>query len=78
MRLRDAVALCLLFLLAIPASAQAPDPSRYIFRTFNARFHCGGKWYDFQLTISPATGLLGTIDPDAGIVAQINVMFIAR
>jgi len=75
MRLRDAVAFCLLFLLAISASAQERDPATYIFRTFNARFHCGGKWYDFQLTISPARGLLGTIDPDAGIVAQINVAF---
>nr|AGT45846.1 hypothetical protein PPT_M1_01 [uncultured marine bacterium PPT_M1] len=27
------------------------------------------------MTISPATGLLGTLDPDAGIIAQINVMF---
>ena len=75
MKFRHAVGLCLVFFLVVSVSAQAPDPSRYIFRTFNARFHCGGKWYDFQLTISPATGPLGTLDPDAGIVAQINVMF---
>ena len=75
MKLRNTLVLCLFFLTVTCALAQERDPATYIFRTFNARFHCGGKWYDFQLTISPATGLLGTIDPDAGIVAQINVMF---
>jgi hypothetical protein len=71
MRLRYAAALCLVFFLVSSASAQDRDPSTYLFRTFNARFHCGGKWYDFQLTISPATGLLGVIDPDGdGIYAQ--------
>lgn len=73
MRLRNFIALCLVFFLVMSALAQ--DRSRYLFRTFNGRFHCGGKWYDFQLSVSPATGLLGIPDPDEGITATINVMF---
>ncbi|MFN8006021.1 MAG: hypothetical protein U0V70_03110 [Terriglobia bacterium] len=75
MKLRYTIMLGLIVFLIISASAQERDPATYIFRTFNARFHCGGKWYDFQLSISPARGLLGAIEPDAGIVAQINMRF---
>jgi hypothetical protein len=73
MRLRHAVLLCPVFFLVISASAQ--DPARRIFRTFNGRFHCGGKWNDFQLSISPAVGLLGIPDPDEGITATLTFYF---
>jgi len=73
MGLRNFIALCLISFSVISASAQ--DPARRIFRTFNCRYHCGGNWYDFQLSLSPAVGLLGMPDPDAGITARLNVLF---
>ncbi len=39
------------------------------------RYHCGGLWRDFQFRVVPATGLLGVVDPDAGITASITLSF---
>jgi hypothetical protein len=71
--LRQVVALCLVFFLAMSASAQ--DRSFRIFQTFSGRYHCAGQWTDFQFTVHPVTGLLGMEEPDAGVTASITFYF---
>src|SRR5438093_10423249 len=65
MRLRNFIALCLISFSVISASAQ----------DFSGRYHCGGQWTDFQLRMKPVTGLLGVVDPDAGVTAKIDFYF---
>ena len=65
MGLRAAIVVCLAFVPVISASAQ----------DFSGRYHCGGQWTDFQLRMKPVTGLLGVVDPDAGVTATIDFYF---
>jgi len=73
MRLRNSIALCLVFFLASPALAQ--DRGYRVFGTLNGRFHCGGQWNDFQFSMSPVVGLLGVVDPEAGYTATLQFYF---
>lgn len=73
MWLRHAAGLCLVFVLA--GSAPAQDQSYRIFETFTGRYHCNGLWTDFQLKMSPVTGLLGIVDEDAGVTAALTFYF---
>ena len=45
------------FTFLLPASAQ--DRSNRIFDQFTGRYHCGGRWTEFQFKIVPVTGPLG-------------------
>lgn len=62
MGLRHVAGLCLLFLLIEPVSAQGH--SDRIFENFHGRFHCNGQWTEFNLKMSPVSGLLGIVDDD--------------
>ena len=62
MGLRHVAGLCLIFFLLESVSAQ--NHSYRIFENFHGRFHCNGQWTEFDLQMSPVTGLLGIVDED--------------
>jgi hypothetical protein len=73
MKYRESVVGCLAFVVAVSASAQ--DHSNRMFEPFTGRYHCGGRWTDFQFKISPVTGPLGMEEPGGGVTGGITFYF---
>ncbi len=57
----------------LPASAQ--EHTDRIFDQFTGRYHCGGRWTEFQFKIVPVTGPLGMDDPAGGIIGAFTFLF---
>ena len=61
------------FTFLLPASAQ--DRSNRIFDQFTGRYHCGGRWTEFQFKIVPVTGPLGLDEPGGGVTGAFTFLF---
>jgi len=59
--------------LVLPAAAQ--DHSSRIFEQFTGRYHCGGRWTEFDFKMVPVTGPLGLDEPDGGVTAAVTFHF---
>ena len=73
MGIRFGIVGCLAFVLAVSASAQ--EHSARIFDPFTGRYHCGGRWTEFQFKIVPVTGPLGMDEPGGGVTGSITFYF---
>jgi hypothetical protein len=65
--------LVLFLTFLLPASAQ--DHSSRIFEPYTGRYHCGGRWIEFQLKIVPVTGPLGMEEPGGGVTGGMTFSF---
>jgi hypothetical protein len=61
--------------IALLLTASAQGHADGIFDTFTGRYHCGGRWTDFQFKISPLTGPLGMEEPGGGVIGGITFYF---
>jgi hypothetical protein len=61
------------FVVALSASAQ--DHSSRMFEPFTGRYHCGGRWTEFQFKIAPVTGPLGMEEPGGGVTGGVSFHF---
>jgi hypothetical protein len=61
----------LLLAFVLPASAQ----DRRKFDQFTGRYHCSGRWINFQFKMSPLTGPLGMEEPGGGVTGAITYYF---
>jgi hypothetical protein len=52
-------------------AAAAQDHSNRIFDPFTGRYHCGGRWTEFQIKMTPVTGPLGMDEP-GGVVSTFS------
>jgi len=57
----------------MPASAQ--DHSTRIFEPFTGRYHCGGRWVEFQFKIMAVTGPLGMEEPGGAVTGGMTFSF---
>ena len=73
MGIRLGVVRGLAFVVVVSASAQ--DHSSRMFEPFTGRYHCGGRWIDFQFKISPVTGPLGMEEPGGGVTGGISFYY---
>jgi len=59
--------------LLLPAAAQ--DHSNRIFDQFTGRYHCAGRWTEFQFKMVPVTGPLGMEEPGGGVTGAMTFSF---
>lgn len=59
--------------LLLPAVAQ--DRPNHVFDPFTGRYHCGGRWTEFQFKMVPVSGPLGLDDPGGGVTGAITFYF---
>jgi hypothetical protein len=61
------------FAFLLPAWAQ--DRSTRIFEPFTGRYHCGGRWTEFQFKIIAVTGPLGMEEPGGAVTGAMTFSF---
>jgi len=59
--------------LLLPAYAQ--NHSDRPLEPFTGRYHCGGRWTDFQFKMVPVSGPLGLDDPSGGVTGAFTFLF---